>query len=151
MKSGGQDPIDFTHNSWFPGKGKQVWWSVTGGLFEKLSAAFRSLGATTPVFSDSTRRHEADNISEYDPFVTNIDLGPDYHTQVSNLYSPYLSSGTAPKNSGAVIPNITDGFSGDAPDRGALISGVTAPIWGDGGAAEPHDKANRLPTVKRSE
>jgi hypothetical protein len=136
MDAGGQDPIDFTHNSWFPDK--QVWWSVTEGLFENLSAAFRSLGATTPVFSGSARRHEADNISEYDPFVTNIDLGPDYHTLVSPLCKPDLSNGTAPKNSGAVISNITDGFSGNAPDRGALISGVPPPIWGDGSAAEPH-------------
>lgn len=149
IDAGGQDPIDFTHNSWFPDK--QVRWSSTGGVFDNLSAAFRSLGATTPVFSGSTRRHEADNISEYDPFVTRIDLGPDYHTQVSTLYSPYLSNGTAPKNSGAVIPNITDGFSGKAPDRGALISGVPPPIWGDGSEAEPHDKARRHPNTQCKE
>jgi hypothetical protein len=149
IDAGGQNPIDFTHNSWYPDR--QVWWSVTEGLFENLSAAFGSLGATAPVFSGSTRRHEGDNISENDPFVTSIDLGPDYHTQVDTLYSPWLSSGTAPKNSGAIIPNITDGFSGDAPDRGALISGIPPPIWGDGSPAEPHDKAKRLPTVKRRE
>ena len=145
IDAGGQDPIDFTHNSWYPDK--HVCWSVTEGLFENLSAAFRSLGATTPVFSGSARRHEADNISEYDPFVTRIDLGPDYHTQVDTSYSPWLSSGTAPKNSGAVIPNITDGFSGDAPDRGALISGVPPPIWGDGSAVDPHDKAWKFPSI----
>jgi hypothetical protein len=145
MVAGGQDPIDFTHNSWFPDK--QVWWSSTGGLFENLSAAFRSLGATTSVFSGSTRRHEADNISEYDPFVTSIILGPDYRTPVCTLYSPNLSSGTAPKNSGTVIPNITDGYSGDAPDRGALIAGVPPPIWGDRRAAGPHDNPPRLPTI----
>jgi hypothetical protein len=142
----GENPIDFTHNSWYPDK--QVWWSVSEGLFENLSAAFRSLGVTTPVFSGSAKRHEADNISEDDPFVTSIDLGPDYHTRVSILYSPYLLSGTAPKNSGAIIPNITDGFSGDAPDRGALISGVPTPIWGDGSEAEPHHEAQRRPKLR---
>ncbi len=147
MEAGGQNPIDFTHNSWFPNK--QVWWSNTGGSFASLAAAFGSLGATTPVFSGSTRRHEADNISGSNPFVTSITLGSDYHTQVFMLYTPSLASGTAPKNSGAVIPNITDGFSGSAPDRGALIAGVPSPVWGDRSAPQPPGTAPLPPTNLR--
>jgi hypothetical protein len=143
MEAGGQNPIDFTHNSWFPNKA--VWWSNTGGSFGNLAAAFGGLGATTPVFSGSTRRHQADNISESNPFVVSISLGPDYHTQVTPSYTPNLSSGTAPKNSGAVIPNITDGFSGNAPDRGALIAGVSPPAWGDRSDAQPPDRVPPLP------
>jgi hypothetical protein len=46
-------------------------------------------------------------------------------------FTPILKPGTAPKNSGAVIPNVTDGFSGAAPDRGAIIEGRPIPQYGD--------------------
>ena len=39
--------------------------------------------------------------------------------------------GTVSDASGAVIPGITDGFSGANPDIGAVISGRTAPVVGD--------------------
>ncbi len=134
IEAGGENPIDFTHNSWFPDG--EVWWTNSGGSFASIAAARSGLGATTPVFSGSSRRHEADNISEANPFVTTINLGPDYHTQITTLYSPSLSAGTAPKNTGVAIPGITDGFSGSAPDRGALISGILPVVWGDRSSAD---------------
>jgi hypothetical protein len=60
-----------------------------------------------------------------------VTLGADYSTEVTVPYIPALSPGTAPKNSGVVIPNITDGFSGGAPDRGAIIEGRPIPQYGD--------------------
>ena len=60
-----------------------------------------------------------------------ITLGSDYLTEITTLYVPALSAGTTPKNSGAVIANITDGFSGAAPDRGAVIEGRAVPQYGD--------------------
>ena len=65
------------------------------------------------------------------PWTTAITLGPDYHTEVTVDYTPALAPGTAPKNSGVVIPNITDGFAGGAPDRGAIIEGRPVPQYGD--------------------
>jgi hypothetical protein len=50
---------------------------------------------------------------------------------VTATYTPVLAAGTSPKNSGVAIPNITDGFTGAAPDRGALISGRAVPAYGD--------------------
>lgn len=50
---------------------------------------------------------------------------------MTGVYTPTLAIGTAPKNSGIAIPNITDGFSGSAPDRGAIIEGRSVPLYGD--------------------
>ena len=140
-------PLDFTNNSWYPNK--SIWWTNSGGSYTSLSAAYSGLPATTPVFSGSTKRHEADNICEFDPFITDINLGTDYHTKIPTLYTPILSSGTAPKNSGIAIINVTDGFSGAAPDRGAIISGIPIPTWGDRSGNPPDTTPPRAPTNLR--
>jgi hypothetical protein len=129
LDNSGHDPVDFTHNSWFP-NGIFQW---PTGTFANLAAAYAGLGATTPLFSGITKRHEQDNITVSNPWTTTITLGADYHTEVTVPYTPVLSSGTAPKNSGVVIPNITDGFSGGTPDRGAIIEGRPIPQYGDRG------------------
>jgi hypothetical protein len=123
------DPIDFTHNSWFPNQ--PVWWPNSGSSFNSLAAAFAGLPATTPVFSGATKRHEQDNITISNPWTVTVTLGADYSTEVVGPYTPALEASTAPKNSGVVIPNITDGFFGGAPDRGAIIEGRTIPQYGD--------------------
>jgi hypothetical protein len=128
LDNSGHNPVDFTHNSWFPNAVFQ--WPT--GSFSNLAAAFSGLSATIPVFSGSTKRHDHDNISESDPWVTPVIFpGADYHGEVTVSYTPILRPGTAPKNSGVVIPNITDGFAGGAPDRGAIIEGRPIPQYGD--------------------
>jgi hypothetical protein len=129
MESGGQDPIDFTHNAWYPDT--TVWWTTSGGSFSNMATARFKLPATKPVFSGSTRRHEGCVITEPNPFVEDVKLGDNYLTQITHLYVPTLSDGSAPRANGVAIPGITDGFSGNAPDMGALISGLAVPSWGD--------------------
>jgi len=129
IESDAVDPVDFTNNAWFPNE--QVWWSATGGSFSTIAAARAGLPATTPVFSGATQRHQADVISEADPFAVDVVLGGDFLTKILIPYTPSLSPGTAPQGTGVAIPGITDGFSGPAPDMGAIISGVTPPQWGD--------------------
>lgn len=41
-----------------------------------------------------------------------------------------LAPGSAAIDAGTVVPNITDGFTGSAPDLGALQSGQPLPTWG---------------------
>jgi hypothetical protein len=41
-----------------------------------------------------------------------------------------LKPGSAAVDRGAAIPNITDGYSGNAPDLGALESGQPMPHYG---------------------
>ncbi len=129
MESSGQDPIDFTHNAWYPDR--SVWWSGSGGAFSNMAIARSRLPPTKAVFGGSTRRHEGCVISEPNPFVEDVKLGENYLTQITDRYVPTLSVGSAPRGSGVAIPGITDGFSGNAPDMGALISGLAVPSWGD--------------------
>jgi hypothetical protein len=60
-----------------------------------------------------------------------ITLGSTYLTEATGTYTPTLALATPPKNSGVVIANITDGFSGVAPDRSAIIAGRTPVNYGD--------------------
>jgi hypothetical protein len=83
------------------------------------------------LFSGSTQRHLQDNITISNPWTDAVTLGSNYLTEITTPYAPALAVGTTPKNSGAVIPNITDGFSGAAPDRGAIIEGRAVPQYGD--------------------
>jgi len=129
MEPSGQDPIDFTHNAWFP-DGK-IWWTNSGGCFPTLADTRLKLPATTPLFGKSTRRHENDVISEPDPFIVKVKLGEDYLKQIVTAYTPKLADGAAPRGTGVTIPGITDGFCGKAPDMGAVITGRPIPFWGD--------------------
>ncbi len=146
IESAGQEVIDFTNNSWYPNAG--VWWSNSGGSYTNLADAYTRLPARTPLFSGTTKRHEQDTITTINPWTTSITLGNDYKTEITAKYVPTLASGSAPKNSGAVIPNITNGYSGSAPDRGAIISGRSLPLWGDRtGVAVPPVSTVTTPTA----
>ena len=127
LESSGHDILDFTHNSWYP----DLLYRWPDGRFDDLAQALDGLPPTTSVFSGITRRHEMDNITVFNPWTVEVILGVDYRSEVTASYTPGLAPGTAPKNSGVVIPNITDGFDGDAPDRGAVIAGRLAPLYGD--------------------
>jgi hypothetical protein len=127
LDNSGHDPVDFTHNSWFPNAIFQ--WPE--GNFPNLASAQNGLPATNPVFSGLTHRQSQDNITVSNPWTVSVDLGVDYHTEVLTAYTPILAPGTTPKNSGVVIPNITDGFTGGAPDRGAIIEGRPIVQYGD--------------------
>ena len=135
MEPATQNPVDFTHNSWYPDG--RVWWTRSGGSFRSLSAAAAALPATSPVFSGSAQRHEADQIAPANPFAAEIVLGATHRTEITAPYVPTLAPGMTPKNSGTPIVGITDGFSGTAPDRGAIISGRDIPVWGDRSAGVP--------------
>lgn len=132
LDNSGHTPVDFSHNSWFPDAVFQ--WPQ--GRYSNLAAAYGGLSATVPVFSGFTKRHERDSIVTSNPWTDTITLGANYRTEVTATYTPMLAAGTA-KNSGVVVPGITDGFSGAAPDRGALISGRSLPVYGDRGGSAP--------------
>lgn len=128
VESSGNDPIDFTHNAWFPDG--SIWWTYTGGSYSSLGAARTALSPTQPLFGTSAARHESDVLTESNPFVSMIPLGPDHLTEIATDTSPALHSDASPKNAGVAIPNITDGYSGAAPDMGAIIDGRPPPRWG---------------------
>ncbi len=129
MESSGQDPVDFTNNAWFPDT--KVWWTRSGGSFASMAAARDKLAATKPLFGKSTKRHEACVICKTDPFAKDIVLGDTYLKRITRPYTPVLAEGSVPRGAGVAIPGITDGFTGKAPDIGAMITGRKPPVWGD--------------------
>jgi len=127
----GNTPIDFTNNGWFPDNTSAATfkWNV-GGNFGTVAAAAAGIAVTTPVFGTSVRRHTGDVAAVTDPFATDIAISSNYQTAFVGTPSVALSTGTTVSNAGAVIPGITDGFSGAAPDIGAAISGRAAITYG---------------------
>lgn len=128
FEAGGNDPIDFTHNAWYPDG--EVSWSSTGGDAPSFAAIRLKLYETAPVFGTSRHRHDGDVVVAAEPFATPLPLGADYLSEVTTQYVPTLGATSAARNAGTPIPNVTDGHSGTAPDMGAIISGRPAPAWG---------------------
>lgn len=130
VESMGCSPIDFTHNAWFPDR--SVWWSNSGASYGSMTAAIAGAGqtATTPIFGTATRRHQGDVLTTTDPFSPSVTLGTNHLTEITTLQIPTLAAGSSPKSAGIAIPNITDGYSGAAPDMGAVISGRALPGYG---------------------
>jgi hypothetical protein len=122
------DPVDWTHNSWFPDRPMQFQYDYYAGGLTELQARISN---RTPVFSGTNRPFTGDNITTTNPWTTTITMGANALTEVTATYTPVLAAGSSPKNSGVPIPNITDGFSGAAPDRGAIIGGRAVPTYGD--------------------
>ncbi len=133
LESGGHSVVDWTHNSWFPDR--QIQWDFSA--YSNLANAQSGLRNSTPMFSGSTRRMANDNVTTANPWTTTINLTGNSLNEVTASYEPVLANGTAPRSSGVVIPNITDGFSGAAPDRGALMNGRSVPSWGDQNSTPP--------------
>lgn len=137
VESTGCNPIDFDHNAWFPDR--SVWWSNSGASYASITAAIAGAGqtATTPIFGSATRRHQSDVLTTADPFAPPVTLGSNHLTEITTLQLPALAAGSAPKNTGVAIPNITDGYSGAAPDMGAVIAGRSLPAFGAGAPFTP--------------
>lgn len=129
IESTGNTPIDFTNNAWYPDA--KVWWSKSGGSFSSLEAARSRLRETSPVFGSSRRRHEGDVVAEPEPFATPIRFPGSYDVPIIPLYEPALASGSRLRNAGVPIPGVTDGYTGAAPDIGAVITGRATPVVGD--------------------
>ncbi len=120
--------IDWTNNSWYPDGAI----SINGvGSWPSLASARAGIPAGQALFSGINKMFTNDTILPADPFTVPILLGPNHWTNVTGTYTPTLLSASSAKNSGVVIPNINDGYSGSAPDRGAIIEGIANPIWGD--------------------
>ncbi|MGQ0828012.1 MAG: T9SS type A sorting domain-containing protein [Bacteroidota bacterium] len=131
IESSGNSPIDFTYNAWFP-EG-QVWWSTSGASYGTMSAAITGINQTktAPLFGTDSLRHKHDVMTVNNPFVPTITLGNDHLTEFTSKPIPSLLPGSSPKNTGVIIPNITDQFNGLAPDMGAIMEGRPLPKWGD--------------------
>jgi hypothetical protein len=71
---------------------------------------------------------------DYDVFVNvpKLDRDPKTVQRLYNFkdYDFRLRPGSAAIDRGVVIPNVNDGFTGSAPDLGALEAGQPLPVYG---------------------
>jgi hypothetical protein len=72
---------------------------------------------------------------DYDIFVKVPKLDAQDRTTVQKVYDPKdfdfsLKPGSAPIDRGVNLPNVTEGFGGNAPDLGAFEYGVAPPHVG---------------------
>jgi hypothetical protein len=72
---------------------------------------------------------------DYDIFVNVPRLDAKDLKKVQKLYKAEdfdfrLKPGSAAVDRGMILPNVTDGFAGQAPDLGALEVGQAAPHYG---------------------
>ena len=101
-------------------------------------AGRRSRSAASQRWPTTSRRRvriEHSITVDYDVFVNVPKLDAKDLSKVQRLYKAEdldfrLKPGAAAVDRGVVLPNITDGFTGPAPDLGALEIGQPAPIYG---------------------
>ncbi|HEX5421587.1 MAG TPA: hypothetical protein VFY39_16470 [Gammaproteobacteria bacterium] len=90
-------------------------------------------------YQKATGQDAHSRLVDYDIFVRV--LAPDL-TDAQRLYDPArfdfrLKPGSAAVDAGTVLPNITDGYTGAAPDLGALERGRPVPHYGPAVTAKP--------------
>jgi hypothetical protein len=90
---------------------------------------------TLEAYAQATKQDQHSVLVDYDVFmkVTKLD-GKDLAT-VQRLYKAEdfdfrLQPGSAAVDRGTALPNVTDGFTGRAPDLGALEVGRPVPVYG---------------------
>jgi hypothetical protein len=91
--------------------------------------------ATLAEYSQATHQDQHSVIVDYDIFVKAPKLDAKDLKTVQSLYKAEdldfrLKPGSAAVDRGVALPNITDGFTGQAPDLGALELGQSPPHYG---------------------
>jgi len=86
-------------------------------------------------YARATNQDQHSVLVDYDAFVNVPKLDAQDLKRVQALYKAdnlnfALKPGSAAVDRGVVLPNVTDGFTGAAPDLGALELGQTAPHYG---------------------
>ena len=91
--------------------------------------------ATLSEYSQATRQDQHSITVDYDAFVNVQKLDAKDRQHVQTLYKAEdfdfrLKPGAAAVDRGVALANVTDGFTGQAPDLGALESGQAPPHYG---------------------
>jgi hypothetical protein len=86
-------------------------------------------------YSRATHQDEHSVLVDYDVFINVPKLDAQDKKNVQKLYKAddfdfRLRPGSAAIDRGVILPNVTDGFTGKAPDLGALEAGQAPPHYG---------------------
>ncbi len=90
---------------------------------------------TLEAYAQATKQDQHSVLVDYDIFVNVKKLDAKDLATVQRLYKAEdfdfgLRPGSAAVDRGVAIPNVTDGFTGQAPDLGALEVGRPVPVYG---------------------
>jgi hypothetical protein len=90
---------------------------------------------TLEAYSQATKQDQHSVLVDYDIFMKVTKLDAKDLKTVQRLYKAEdfdfrLKPGSAAVDKGVELPNVTDGFTGRAPDLGALEIGVPTPTYG---------------------
>jgi hypothetical protein len=91
--------------------------------------------ATLDAYAKATKQDQHSVLVDYDVFMKVPRLDAKDLATVQRLYKAEdldfrLKPGSVAVDRGVALPNITDGFAGQAPDLGALEVGQPAPVYG---------------------
>jgi len=91
--------------------------------------------ATLAQYSQATGQDKHSILVDYDIFMNVRRLDAQDVSALQKLYKAEdfdfrIKPGSAAVDKGTVLPNVTDGFSGSAPDLGALETGAVVPHYG---------------------
>jgi hypothetical protein len=103
---------------------------------------------TLEEYSRATHQDEHSILVDYDVFMNVPKLDAQDVTTVQKVYKAEsfdfgLKPGSAAVDKGTILPNITDGFGGRAPDLGALEVGQVLPHYG------PRNQVGQPPSTPR--
>ncbi len=121
-----------------PGENSYRWVAPSAGQLTDYSITISKDGKSfsdLKSLSESTGLEKNSIETDYDIFKNLLPPDP---LKPSLVYHAVdldftLKSGSPAVDAGTLLPNINDGFSGKAPDLGALESGMTEPVYGPRG------------------
>jgi hypothetical protein len=106
-----------------------------GVTYDGASPIERRSFSTLEAYSAATGQDRNSVLVDFDVFVNvprldRNDLRTVQRVYDATLFDFRLRRGSAAVDRGVVIPNVTGGFTGGAPDLGALELGAPAPVYG---------------------
>lgn len=109
-------------------------WAQPAGAVDYDARAERPVQsfADLPSFAQATGHDTHSRMVDWSVFVKAAPPMPGDPTRVyrADEFDFSLAAGSAAIDAGVALPGITDGFTGSAPDLGAIESGKPAPVYG---------------------
>lgn len=116
--------LDWNYNATFPPTGRNYTLGSGRGSYTGLTAA---KAGNAPLMAN-------DIATVTNPFAATVTMGANWITEYTGTMDWTLDPAATVRNAGVSIPGITTGFTGAAPDIGAIITGRPVAPTGDASA-----------------
>lgn len=121
MDTATNNVVEINHNGWFP---NGPFTFISSNFGQATYSSVSNLAANTPL--------EHDGVALNTPIFESVNhvFGPITAPPPAPLADISLHPTSNAIDRGVVLPNINDGYSGSAPDLGALERGAAMPVYG---------------------